>query len=298
MGFVSDILAVFSRKPVFGYQSMIWSSAAIAFLGFVVWGHHLFQTGMNPALGTTFAVSTLLIAVPSGVKVFNWLATLFGGDIHLSTPMLNAIAFVSLFVIGGLSGILLASSAVDVQLHNTYFVVAHLHYVLFGGSTFGIFAAIYFWYPKMFGRMMNETLGKIHFVLSFIFFNCTFFTMHVLGLAGMPRRVADYTGYATFAHLKPMNQFITMSAFGLGLSQIPFIINFIGSLRYGPVAPRNPWRATTLEWETTSPPPVGNFETLPVVYRGAYEYSLPALEDDYLPQARRLKSETRSPKSE
>ena len=286
MGFVSDIVAVFSRKPIFGYQSMIWSSAAIAFLGFVVWGHHLFQTGMNPALGTTFALSTMLIAVPSGVKVFNWLGTLWGGDIHFTTPMLNAIAFISLFVIGGLSGIFLASTAVDVQLHNTYFVVAHLHYVLFGGSTFGTFAAIYFWYPKMFGRMMNETLGKIHFVLSFIFFNCTFFAMHILGLAGMPRRVADYTGYATFRHLQPMNQFISMSAFGLGLAQIPFIINFIGSWFWGEKAPCNPWRATTLEWQTSSPPAVGNFETLPIVYRGAYEYSLPAAEEDYLPQAK------------
>jgi cytochrome c oxidase subunit 1 len=150
----------------------------------------------------------------------------------------------------------------------------------------------------MFGRMMNETLGKIHFVLSFIFFNCTFFTMHILGLAGMPRRVADYTGYASFAHLQPMNQFITMSAFGLGLSQIPFIINFLGSLAFGPLAPRNPWRATTLEWETASPPPAGNFETLPVVYRGAYEYSSPLADEDYLPQALRLKSEIRNPKSE
>jgi cytochrome c oxidase subunit 1 len=284
MGFVSDILAVFARKPVFGYQAMIWSSAAIAFLGFIVWGHHLFQTGMNPALGTTFAVSTFLIAVPSGVKVFNWIGTLWGGNIHFTTPMLNAIAFVSLFVVGGLSGIFLASSAVDVQLHNTYFVVAHLHYVLFGGSTFGIFAAIYFWYPKMFGRMMNERLGKIHFVLSYVFFNCTFFAMHFLGLAGMPRRVADYTGYATFRHLQPMNQFITMSAFGLGLAQIPFMINFIGSFFWGEKAPANPWRATTLEWQTASPPMRGNFETLPVVYRGAYEYSLPGQFEDFLPQ--------------
>ncbi len=288
MGFVSDILAVFSRKPVFGYQSMIWTSAAIAFLGFVVWGHHLFQTGMNPLLGTTFAVSTLLIAVPSGVKVFNWLGTLYGGSIQFTTPMLNAIAFVSLFVVGGLSGIFLASSAVDAQLHNTYFVVAHLHYVLFGGSTFGIFAAIYFWYPKMFGRMMNERLGKIHFVLSYVFFNCTFFTMHILGLAGMPRRVADYTGYAALAHLQPMNQFITISAFGLGVSQIPFMINFLGSLVWGEKAPANPWRATTLEWQTASPPVQENFESLPVVYRGAYEYSVPGFEADYLPQTQRI----------
>jgi cytochrome c oxidase subunit 1 len=283
MGFVSDILAVFARKAVFGYRAMIWSSAAIAFLGFIVWGHHLFQSGMNPALGTTFAVSTMLIAVPSGVKVFNWLGTLVGGDIHFTTPMLNALAFVSLFVIGGVSGIFLASSAVDAQLHNTYFVVAHLHYVLFGGSTFGAFAAISFWYPKMFGRMMNEKLGKIHFVLNYIFFNCTFFAMHILGIAGMPRRVADYTGYATFRHLQPMNQFITISAFGLGIAQVPFIINFFGSWFWGERAPNNPWRATTLEWQASSPPIDGNFETSPVVYRGAYEYRIGG-PDDFVPQ--------------
>jgi cytochrome c oxidase subunit 1 len=284
MGFVSDILAVFSRKPVFGYVAMIWTSGIIALLGFVVWGHHLFQSGMNPALGTTFAVSTMLIGAPSGVKVFNWLATLWGGRIQLTTPMLHAIAFVSLFVIGGLSGIILASSAVDVQLHNTYFVVAHLHYVLFGGSTFGIFAAITYWYPKMFGRRLNETLGKLHFALTYIFFNLTFFTMHILGLAGVPRRVPDITGYASLRHLQPLNVFISHSAFALGLAQLLFIINFVGSRRSGAAATDNPWQAATLEWQTASPPPMGNFETSPVVRRGPYEYSIPDVANDFSPQ--------------
>ena len=179
MGMVSDIMAVFARKPVFGYRPMVYAMAAIAFLGFIVWGHHMFQSGMNPTLGTTFAVSTMFIAVPSAIKTFNWLGTLWGGNIRFTTPMLNAIAFVAMFIIGGLSGIFMASTAVDVQIHATYFIVAHIHYVLFGGSMFGIFAAIYFWYPKMFGRMMNETLGYIHFWISFVAFNCTFFAMHI-----------------------------------------------------------------------------------------------------------------------
>jgi cytochrome c oxidase subunit 1 len=242
---------------------------------------------MNPTLGTTFAVSTMFIAVPSAIKTFNWLGTLWGGNIRYSVPMLNAIAFVAMFVIGGLSGIFMASTAVDVHIHDTYFIVAHIHYVLFGGSMFGIFGALYFWYPKMFGRMMNNALGYIHFWLSFIFFNCTFFAMHILGIGGMPRRVADYTNYPTFAHFQPMNQFISYSAFALGLSQIPFVINFIGSWIWGKKAPANPWEATTLEWnDTTSPPPHGNFEKVPVVHHGPYEYSSPLVEEDWLAQTR------------
>jgi heme/copper-type cytochrome/quinol oxidase subunit 1 len=289
MGIVSDILPVFSRKPLFGYRPMIYASSAIALLGFLVWGHHMFQSGMNPAMGEAFALSTIVIALPSGIKVFNWLATIWGGRLHLTVPMLNALAFVSLFVIGGLSGIVMSSTAIDAQLHMTYYIVAHIHYVLFGGSTFGIFAAIYFWYPKMFGRMMNENLGRIHFVLSYIFFNCTFFAMHILGLQGMPRRVADYTDYTLWAHLKPMNQFITISAFCLMLSQIPFVINFLGSWIWGPKAPNNPWNATTLEWtDAASPPGHGNFETIPVVYHGPYEYSSPVVAEDWLAQSRKV----------
>src|SRR5947208_5132804 len=229
MGMVSDILSCFARKPIFGYRPMVYAIAGIAFLGFIVWAHHMFQSGMNPTLGTTFAVSTMFIAVPSAIKTFNWLGTLWGGNIRFTVPMLNAIAFVAMFVIGGLSGIFMASTAVDVHIHDTYFIFAHIHYVLFGGSMFGIWAGIYFWYPKMFGRMMNETLGKIHFWLSFIFFNGCFFTMHILGITGFPRRIASYLEYPTYAHFQPMNQFISYCAFGLGLAQILFIINFVGS---------------------------------------------------------------------
>jgi heme/copper-type cytochrome/quinol oxidase subunit 1 len=288
MGMVSDILAVFARKPIFGYRPMVYAMAGIAFLGFIVWGHHMFQSGMNPTLGTTFAVSTMFIAVPSAIKTFNWLGTLWRGNIRFTTAMLNALAFVSMFIIGGLSGVFMASTAVDVHIHMTYFIVAHIHYVLFGGSTFGIFGAIYFWYPKMFGRMMNETLGKIHFWISFIAFNCVFMAMHVLGIQGFPRRIADYRNYDhSWAHLQPMNQFISISAFVLMLGQIPFVINFIGSWIWGKKAPSNPWEATTLEWtETTSPPPHGNFTKVPQVYHGPYEYSSPLVEEDWLAQTR------------
>jgi heme/copper-type cytochrome/quinol oxidase subunit 1 len=288
MGMVSDILATNSRKPVFGYRPMVYALASIAFLGFIVWAHHMFQSGLNPTLGTTFAISTMFIAVPSAIKTFNWMGTLWGGNIRYTTAMLNAIAFVSMFVVGGLSGIYMASTVVDVQIHATYFIVAHIHYVLFGASTFGIFAAIYHWYPKMFGRMMNEPLGKIHFWLSFISFNCTFFPMHILGIHGMPRRVADFRQYPTFAHFDKMNVFITISAFVLGVAQIPFVINFLGSWIFGKKAGRNPWQATTLEWETVSPPPHGNFEKTPVVYHGAFEYASPLVEEDYLVQTRQV----------
>ncbi|MGB7156729.1 MAG: cbb3-type cytochrome c oxidase subunit I [Tepidisphaeraceae bacterium] len=288
MGMVSDVISVFARKPIFGYRPMVYAMAGIAFLGFIVWAHHMFQSGMNPTLGTTFAVSTMFIAVPSAIKTFNWLGTLWGGNIRFTTAMWNAIAFVAMFVIGGLSGIFMASTAVDVHIHDTYFIVAHIHYVLFGGSTFGIFAGIYFWYPKMFGRMMSEPLGKIHFWLSFIAFNCTFFTMHILGIGGFPRRVADYMNYTqSFAQYKEMNEFISWSAFALGLAQIPFVINFIGSWIWGKKAPQNPWEATTLEWnDAPTPPPHGNFHKVPVVHHGPYEYSSPLVEEDWLPQTR------------
>jgi cytochrome c oxidase subunit 1 len=286
MGMVSDIIATFSRKPIFGYRPMVYAIAGIAFLGFIVWAHHMFQSGMNPTLGTTFAVSTMFIAVPSAIKTFNWLGTLWRGNIRFTVPMLNALAFVSMFVIGGLSGIFMASTAVDVHIHDTYFIVAHIHYVLFGGSMFGIFAGIYYYYPKMFGRMMNNPLGYIHFILSFLFFNGTFFAMHILGIRGFPRRIADYLNYDSFRDLHDMNLFISMCAFGLGLSQIFFAINFIGSWIWGKKAPRNPWEATTLEWETESPPPHGNFHKVPVVHHGPYEYASPLVEEDYLPQTR------------
>jgi len=284
MGFASDIISTFSRKPIFGYHAMAYSLMGIAGLGFLVWGHHMFQTGMNPTLGSAFMVSTMVIAVPSAIKTFNWLGTLWRGNIHFTTAMLNAMSFVSMFIIGGLSGIFMASTPVDMFIHDTYFIVAHLHYVLFGGSLFGIFAAVHYWFPKMFGRMMNETLGKVHFVITFIFYNLTFFPMHILGIGGMMRRIADPTKYEFLKPLQPMNLFVSHSAFVLGAAQTLFMLNFVISLFRGKKVGRNPWHANTLEWSAPSPPPHGNFETIPTVYRGPYEYSSPESQDDYLPQ--------------
>ena len=285
MGVASDVLSVFARKPIFGYRAMAYSMIAIAFLSWIVWGHHMFQSGMNPALGTGFMISTMVIAVPSAIKTFNWLGTLWGGSIRFTTPMLHALAFVSMFVIGGLSGIFMASTPVDIFIHDTYFIVAHIHYVVFGGSVFGIFAAIAYWFPKLFGRMMNETLGKIHFWLTFLAFNGTFFPMHILGVGGHMRRIYNPMQYEFLLPLQPVNVFITLSALVLGIAQIPFVINFFWSLFAGKKAERNPWQANTLEWTAPSPPPHGNWgDTLPVVYGGPYEYSPPGVSEDYLPQ--------------
>jgi cytochrome c oxidase subunit 1 len=288
MGIASDILSVFARKPIFGYRAMAYSMISIAGLSWIVWGHHMFQSGMNPTLGSSFMVSTMVIAVPSAIKTFNWLGTLWGGDIRFTTPMLNALAFVSMFVIGGLSGIYMAATPVDIFIHDTYFIVAHIHYVVFGGSIFGIFAAIYYWFPKMFGRMMNETLGKIHFWPTLIAFNCTFFPMHILGVGGHMRRIYNPMQYDFLHPLQPINVFITISAICLGIAQIPFAINFFWSLFAGKKATENPWHANTLEWTAPSPPPHGNFGELPTVYRGPYEYSSPEVDEDWLPQTRRL----------
>jgi cytochrome c oxidase subunit 1 len=287
MGVTSDILSTFSRKPIFGYYAMAFSMIAIAFLSWVVWGHHMFVSGMNPLLGTAFMMSTMVIAVPSAIKTFNWLGTLWGGSIRFTSPMLFALGFVSNFVIGGLSGIFMASTPVDIFIHDTYYIVAHFHYVV-AGIIFALFAAIYYWFPKIFGRMMNEPLGKIHFVLTYIFFNATFFPMHILGVGGHMRRIYNPTQYEFLQPLQPINVFITVSALILGLSQIPFVVNFIWSLFGGKKAERNPWQANTLEWTAPSPPPHGNFDAIPVVYRGPYEYSSPEVEEDFLPQDRRL----------
>ena len=291
MGIASDILSVFARKPIFGYRAMAFSMISIAFLSWIVWGHHMFQSGMNPTLGSSFMISTMVIAVPSAIKTFNWLGTLWGAKIRFTVPMLNALAFVSMFVIGGLSGIYMAATPVDIFIHDTYFIVAHIHYVVFGGSVFGIFAAIYYWFPKMFGRMMNETLGKIHFWPTLIAFNCTFFPMHILGVGGHMRRIYNPMQYEFLHPLQPINVFITVSAVCLGLAQIPLIINFFWSLFACPKAEVNPWHANTLEWVAASPPPHGNFGEIPTVYRGPYEYSSPEVQEDFLPQSRRLGTE-------
>jgi cytochrome c oxidase subunit 1 len=291
MGMVSDIISTFARRPLFGYRAMVYSLAGIAGLGFIVWGHHMFQSGMDPRLGTGFMIATIMIALPSAVKVFNWLGTLWRANIQFTTAMLNALAFVSLFVIGGLSGIFMAATPVDVYIHDTYFIVAHLHYVLFMSSIYGIFGGIHYWFPKMFGRQMNETLGKIHFALTFIASNCVFFPMHTLGVAGLRRRISDMTLTDFEAHMQPLNVFISISALILGLVQLIFIFNFFYSLFWGKVVGRNPWHSNTLEWTAPSPPPHGNFETTPIVYRGPYEYAALDVEEDYLPQTHKLEGQ-------
>ena len=287
MGVTSDILSAFSRKPIFGYHAMAFSMIALAFLSWIVWGHHMFLSGMNPVLGTAFMLTTMVIAIPSAIKTFNWLGTLWGGTIRFTSPMLFALGFVSNFVIGGLSGIYMAVTPVDIFIHDTYFIVAHFHYVV-AGIIFGMFAALYYWFPKLFGRMMNEPLGKLHFALTYVFFNGAFFPMHFLGVAGHMRRIYNPLQYEFLVDLQWWNVFITMSAFCLGVSQLIFLFNFVWSLFAGKKAERNPWQANTLEWTAPSPPPHGNFETVPTVYRGPYEYSSPLVQEDWLPQDRRL----------
>jgi cytochrome c oxidase subunit 1 len=269
-GIVSEVIAVMSRKPIFGYRLMALSLVGILVLGFSVWAHHMFVAGMADWLRVPMMVTTLLIAVPTGIKVFSWLATLWEGKLHLTTPMLWALGFVSMFVIGGLSGIFLGSVPIDIHASDTYFIVAHIHYVLFGGSVFTIFAGIYYWFPKMTGRMYDERLGKLHFWLTFVSFNVTFFPMHWVGLVGMPRRVADYA--EEFGNL---NLVVSIAAFVLGASVVIFFYNMIVSWARGPIAPPNPWRAMTLEWQVSSPPPIFNFDEIPQVVAGPYEYGVP-----------------------
>ena len=269
-GIISEVISVFSRKPIFGYRLMAISLLGILVLGFSVWAHHLFVAGMADWLRVPMMITTLLIAVPTGVKVFSWLATMWQGKLHLQTPMLFAVGFISMFVIGGLSGIFLGSVAIDIHASDTYFVVAHIHYVFFGGSLMTVFAGVYYWFPKMTGRMYDERLGKLHFWLTFIFFNITFFPMHWVGLRGMPRRVSDYAD--EFANV---NLIVTIASFALGASIFVFYYNMIVSWARGPIAGPNPWRALTLEWQVSSPPPVFNFDEVPTVVGGPYEYGVP-----------------------
>jgi cytochrome c oxidase subunit 1 len=260
MGMISEILPVFSRKPLFGYKAFVFATAGIGALGFSVWAHHMFTTGA--VYLPFFSLMTFLIAVPTGVKMFNWIFTLWRGKLTLATPLLFALGFLSMFLIGGINGAFSAAVPVDFALHDTYWVVAHLHYVLFGGSVFGVMAGFYFWFPKMTGRMLNETVGKVQFVLMFIGFNATFFPMHELGLAGMPRRIADY---ASAAGWNDLNLLATIGGFTIAASMIPFLWNVFVSLRSGQPAGDDPWEANTLEWATSSPPPPYNFDHLPEI---------------------------------
>jgi len=269
-GIVSEVITANARKPIFGYRMMAFSLLAIVVLGFTVWAHHMFVSGMFSWLRIPMMITTMLIAVPTGIKIFSWLATLWRGVIHLRTPMLFALGFITMFTLGGISGVMLAMVPVVIHVSDTYFVVAHIHYVLFGGSVFTIFAGIYHWFPKMTGRMYDETLGRVHFWLSFVFFNLTFGPMHFVGVDGMPRRVADYA--SEFATL---NAVISVSAFIFGLSFLIFLYNMIASWRFGPRADANPWHAKTLEWQVSSPPPKFNFDEIPTVVGGPYEYGVP-----------------------
>ena len=270
MGVLSEVLSVHSRKPVFGYRMVGLSSMAIAIVGFTVWAHHMF-TSLQPELRIPFMITTMIIAVPTGIKMFSWLGTIWGGKIRFTSAMLFALGFMSMFVIGGITGVMLAALPFDIHVHDTYFVVSHFHFVLFGGSVFAIYAALYHWFPKITGRMMNETLGRIHFVFTYLGFLITFFPMHVVGMLGMPRRVAVYDPAFT-----DFNRLISFAAFVLGFSTFIVIYNMIRSYFHGPIAGANPWRALTLEWATTSPPPPTNFDNDPIPYEDPYGYGTEA----------------------
>src|ERR1700716_2972518 len=269
-GIISEIIAVKARKPIFGYRMMAFSLLAIVGLGFTVWAHHMFTSGMQPWIRIPMMITTAIIAIPTGIKVFSWLATLWRGGPHLRTPMLFALGFLTTFTLGGISGVMLAMVPFDIHVSATYFIVAHIHYVLFGGSLMTIFAGVYYWFPKMTGRMFDERLGKWHFWTTFIFFNVTFGPMHIIGLQGMPRRVATYA-----SQFGDLNLFISLASFGLGLSTLVFLYNMVTSWRGGPRALANPWRGLTLEWQVSSPPPVFHFHRAPTGVGGPYEYGVP-----------------------
>jgi cytochrome c oxidase subunit I len=262
MGMVSEVLPTFARKPLFGYPVVVYSGVLIAVIGWAVWSHHMFAVGLGPIADSYFSAATMLIAIPTGVKIFNWIATLWGGQIRLTTAMLFALGFIAMFVIGGISGVMHSSPPADLQQTDTYFIVAHIHYVLYGGAIFGIFSGIYYWFPKITGRLLGETLGKWHFWLSLIGMNLAFFPMHFIGLLGMPRRI--YT-YSPDLGVGTMNLVSTVGALLLGFATLLFVINALRSRRHGALAGKNPWGAATLEWAIASPPPVYNFSVQPEV---------------------------------
>jgi len=285
LGITSEVIATNARKPIFGYRAMIGSLLGITLLSFIVWAHHMFVTGLNPFLGSIFMFLTLIIAIPSAVKVFNYLTTLWQGNIIFTPAMLFSIALVSFFISGGLTGIYLGSSAIDIQLHDTYFVVAHFHIVMGSASFFGMMAGIYHWFPKMFGRMMDEKLGYIHFWITFTGVYLVFFPMHYIGIAGFPRRYYSFTNFDAFGGFTDLNMFISIAAMITMAAQFIFLFNFFYSIRRGRRAPQNPWKSNTLEWTTPLRPGHGNWPgKIPSVYRWPYDYSKPGAEDDYIPQ--------------
>src|SRR6188768_2591732 len=285
LGLSSEIIATNSRKPIFGYKAMIGSMLFIAILSFIVWAHHMFVTGMNPFLGSIFMLLTLIIAVPSAVKIFNYVTTLWKGNIRFTAAMLFSIGLVSFFLTGGITGIFLGNSAIDIQLHDTYFVVAHFHLVMGSASFFGMMAGVYHWFPKMFGRMMNNKLGYIHFWLTFVGVYLVFFPMHYIGIAGFPRRYYSWTNFETFSGFADLNMLVSVAAIITLAAQFIFLFNFFYSIFRGRVASANPWNSTTLEWTTPRNPQHGNWPgEIPAVYRWPYDYSKPGAKDDFIPQ--------------
>jgi cytochrome c oxidase subunit 1 len=276
MGLTSHLLSTFARKPVFGYRAMVYAMMAIGALGFMVWGHHMFVSGMNPFAAFAFSVMTMVIGVPSAIKTFNWLGTLWQGAIRLTVPMMFAIGFVSVFVTGGLSGPILAQPALDMYLHDTYFVVAHFHLIMGVAAVLGIFAGTYFWFPKMFGRQMNSKLGYAHFWITFVGAYAIFLPMHFLGMAGHPRRYSRLTDVHYLQALVPLQRLITLAAFATIAGQAIFLVNLFWSMRRGKVADVNPWEATTLEWDDQS--------DSVTVGRGPYEFNVPGAKAEFLPQ--------------
>jgi cytochrome c oxidase subunit 1 len=274
MGLVSEVLSVHARKPIFGYKAMVFSILAIAFLSFIVWAHHMFMSGVNPFISNFFVVFTLIIAVPSAVKVFNWISTIYGSNFRFTAASMFAIGFVSMFISGGLTGIFLGNSAIDIQQHDTYFVVAHFHIVMGVAAFFGMFAGIYNWFPKMYGRFMNETLGKIHFWGTMIGAYAIFWPMHYIGMAGVPRRYYRFDTFASFSHFDDLNKFITVAAIATFAFQVLFVVNFFYSIWKGKkMTTLNPWGASTLEWTTAIHPVHGNWSgKIPTVHRWAYDY--------------------------
>jgi cytochrome c oxidase subunit 1 len=290
LGISSEVISTNSRKPIFGYKAMVGSILAIGFLSFIVWGHHMYVTGMNPFLGSVFVFTTLLIAIPSAVKAFNYITTLYQGNIRFTPAMLFSIGLVSTFVTGGLTGIVLADSALDVNVHDTYFVVAHFHIVMGMSAIFGMLAGIYHWFPKMYGRMMNTKLGYVHFWFTLVCGFGVFFPMHFVGMAGAPRRYYDYSEFAFLDWVMDLNPIISTFAIVGGAAQLLFLFNFFHSMRYGQVATQNPWASNTLEWTTPVKHVHGNWPgAIPEVHRWAYDYSNPEHEEDFVPQVVPLK---------
>ena len=285
LGIVAEIIANNTRKPLWGYNSLVYSLVFLGFMSFVVWAHHMFMTGMGTTMSTFFQTTTMIISVPSVVILTAFLLSLWGASIRFNVPMLFALAFLPMFAIGGLTGLPLGLSTADIHLHDTYYVIAHFHYIVAPGTIFAIFAGIYFWFPKVTGRMMNEFLGKTHFWLSFVFINVVFMPMFFVGMAGVSRRLYDQTQYLHGDAVQGLTRMSSWGAWMLGVAQIPFIINFFWSIFAGKkTEDRNPWKATTLEWAAPSPPPHGNFDVVPVVHRGPYEYSVPGEPEDFSPQ--------------